>query len=74
MRHSRIQEPRKKITDKFLQIVTWNANGYAQKLELFLNTKHIDAHFIDKRYIRIRGYFVCYTNHSDGKARVGPIK
>lgn len=68
------------MTNSFLRIVTWNANGLnqrAQELETFLHTNNIDialiseTHFSNKSYIKITGFNSYWTTHPSERARGG---
>lgn len=69
-----------KMSNQFLLIVTWNANGLSQRareLELFLREHNIDialiseTHFTDKNYIKFKNYCIYWTTHPSERARGG---
>ena len=66
------------MTNTFLRILTWNANGLnerTQELEILLRTMNIDialiseTHFTDKSIAKIKGFDIYWTNHPNGRAR-----
>lgn len=68
------------MSNSFLRIITWNANGLnqrAQELEVFMRMNNIDialiseTHFSNKNYIKIKGYCSYWTTHPSERARGG---
>lgn len=68
------------MSNPFLRIITWNANGLnqrSQELEIFMRTNNIDialiseTHFSNKNYIKIKGYSSYWTTHPSERARGG---
>lgn len=68
------------MSNTFLRIITWNANGLnqrAQELEIFLHINNIDialiseTHFSNKSYVKINGFNSYWANHPSERARGG---